>query len=93
MVLIGFLYLALEGFVLSDFSRVKGTDAPANPISRIVTGVQVGLTLLATLVTRSSALALQSNQGLPIGNQIVGWIVLGMCPFFPVNIPAVSIDG
>lgn len=32
------------------------------------------------LVTRSSALSLQAKEGLPPGNQIVGWIVLGMCP-------------
>jgi GPI ethanolamine phosphate transferase 1 len=29
------------------------------------------------VVTRSSALSLQSKQGLPAGNQIVGWLILG----------------
>jgi hypothetical protein len=29
------------------------------------------------VVTRSSALSLQAKQGLPRGNQIVGWVVLG----------------
>ncbi|KAJ0289624.1 Glycosyl phosphatidyl inositol anchor synthesis [Colletotrichum noveboracense] len=38
---------------------------------------QVGLILLAIVVTRSSALSLQAKLGLPRGNQIVGWIVLG----------------
>jgi phosphatidylinositol glycan class N len=33
--------------------------------------------LLAVIVTRSSALSLQAKVGLPLGNQIVGWIVLG----------------
>jgi hypothetical protein len=33
--------------------------------------------LLAVIVTRSSALSLQAKAGLPLGNQIVGWIVLG----------------
>jgi phosphatidylinositol glycan class N len=40
-------------------------------------GIQIGLTLLAIVVTRSSALSLQAKQGLPLGNQILGWIVLG----------------
>ena len=33
---------------------------------------------LAMFVTRSSALSLQAKQGLPVGNQIVGWAVLGI---------------
>ncbi|RYP03694.1 hypothetical protein DL764_004955 [Monosporascus ibericus] len=36
----------------------------------------VGLIILAMLVTRSSALSLQAKQGLPPGNQVVGWLVL-----------------
>ncbi|KAF4125306.1 GPI ethanolamine phosphate transferase 1 [Geosmithia morbida] len=83
MVLIGFLYLALEDFVLADFTRVEGIK-PASSTSRIITGIQVGLTLLATLVTRSSALSLQANRGLPVGNQIVGWIVLVVSFLAPV---------
>lgn len=39
---------------------------------------QVGLIILATIVTRSSSLSIQAKQGLPLGNQIMGWIVLGM---------------
>lgn len=38
---------------------------------------QIGLIVLSMLVTRSSALSLQAKQGLPGGNQAVGWIVLG----------------
>ena len=37
---------------------------------------QIGLIILSMLVTRSSALSLQAKQGLPRGNQIVGWLVL-----------------
>lgn len=36
------------------------------------------------LVTRSSVSALQANRGLPIGTQIVGWIVLRET--FPVKV-------
>lgn len=35
------------------------------------------MVLLALIVTRSSALSLQAKQGLPWGNQVVGWGVLG----------------
>lgn len=78
MVIIGLLYLALEDFFLSDFSSSKRKDAakPGVAIGRVIVGIQIGLTLLAIIVTRSSALSLQAKQGLPIGNQVVGWIVL-----------------
>jgi GPI ethanolamine phosphate transferase 1 len=33
--------------------------------------------LLAIIVTRSSAMSLQAKEGLPLGNQVVGWLVLG----------------
>ena len=39
---------------------------------------QIGLIALAMVTTRSSALSLQAKQGLPRGNQIVGWACLGM---------------
>jgi phosphatidylinositol glycan class N len=77
MVIVGVLYLILEDFVLADFTwPVKGSSRN-NLVSRTLVGVQVGLTLLSMVVTRSSALSLQAKQGLPRGNQIVGWVVLG----------------
>lgn len=39
-------------------------------------GIQVGLILLAIIVTRSSIASLQAKKGLPLGNQIVGWFTL-----------------
>jgi GPI ethanolamine phosphate transferase 1 len=38
---------------------------------------QIGFIILAMIVTRSSALSLQAKLGLPRGNQIIGWNVLG----------------
>ena len=56
--------------------------APVLPASgwswpRIILGLQAGLILLAMVVTRSSVASIQAKQGLPIGNQVVGWLVLG----------------
>lgn len=77
MVTIGVLYLAFEDRILSDFSmRSSKSKSGTQRISRTILGVQIGLIALAMVVTRSSALSLQAKQGLPRGNQIVGWLVL-----------------
>ena len=80
MVFVGVLYLMFEDFVLSDFSwaRKRPIDQAAPVVGRFLAGIQIGLILLSMFVTRSSALSLQAKQGLPSGNQAVGWIVLGM---------------
>lgn len=80
MVVVGILYLVLEDFVLADFSWSKERPSPRDHFSRTLIGIQIGLTLLSMVVTRSSALSLQAKQGLPRGNQIVGWVVLGKPP-------------
>jgi phosphatidylinositol glycan class N len=78
MVVIGVVYLLFEDFILADFSSaMKLPKARSNHVTRTVVGVQIGLTCLAMLVTRSSALSLQAKKGLPLGNQVTGWIVLG----------------
>lgn len=77
MVLVGVLYLVLEDFVLADFTWSEKPSAPRNHVSRTLVGIQIGLTLLSMVITRSSALSLQAKQGLPRGNQIMGWFVLG----------------
>lgn len=75
MVVMGLLYLSFENFVLSDFGTA--TAQKSKSFGRILTGIQVGLIILSMIVTRSTALSLQAKQGLPLGNQVVGWIVLG----------------
>lgn len=42
----------------------------------VLLGVQLGLIALCMAVTRSSIISLQARQGLPLGNQIVGWAVV-----------------
>lgn len=76
MVVIGLLYLIFEDFVLADFSW-NAKPASRNHLSRSLVGIQVGLTVLSIIITRSSALSLQAKQGLPRGNQIMGWVTLG----------------
>lgn len=81
MTAIGVLYLAFEDKVLSDFSTtVSRAKQSRKRISRTLLGIQVGLVALAVVVTRSSVLSLQAKQGLPRGNQVVGWLVLSKSP-------------
>lgn len=78
MVIMGLLYLVFEEQILVDFSTtVSKPKLGKQHVSRALVGIQVGLVALAMVVTRSSALSLQAKQGLPRGNQIVGWLVLG----------------
>ncbi|KAM4064755.1 phosphatidylinositolglycan class N (PIG-N) domain-containing protein [Hirsutella rhossiliensis] len=87
MSVVGLLYLIFEDFVLSDFSWAGKKDASRgnSTTRRSLTGIQVGLVLLAMVVTRSSALSLQSKQGLPPGNQVLGWIVLVASLLMPLT--------
>ncbi|KAJ5731171.1 GPI ethanolamine phosphate transferase 1 [Penicillium malachiteum] len=82
----GVLYLMFEDTILGKSSSApKSPGALSTLGSRVVMGTQVGLVLLALIVTRSSVSFLQARQGLPLGNQVVGWSVLGasvVLPFF-----------
>ena len=75
MLCIGVFYLSYEEQLTSTNPKPASTPA-AFEWSRIIIGVQSGLILLAMVVTRSSIASLQARKGLPLGNQIVGWIVL-----------------
>lgn len=78
MVLVGLIYLVFEKRILGK-SAFKGdsTAPPSNALSRTLVGVQIGLIILSILVTRSSVQSLQAKQGLPLGNQMVGWLIFG----------------
>ncbi|KAM0325545.1 hypothetical protein ACHAQA_007532 [Verticillium albo-atrum] len=86
MAAIGLAYLVLEDRILAaPPKKDQNTQAKAAlPIARALTGVQVGLVLLSVVVTRSSSLSLQARQGLPLGNQIVGWIVMVVSLLMPL---------
>ncbi|KAJ5090560.1 GPI ethanolamine phosphate transferase 1 [Penicillium argentinense] len=73
MFLTGVLYLLFEDTILGRGSSQSRTNKVG---SRIIMGFQVGMVLLAVIVTRSSVTSLQAREGLPFGNQVVGWFVL-----------------
>ncbi|CAM1511114.1 Fc.00g086270.m01.CDS01 [Cosmosporella sp. VM-42] len=83
MTLVGLAYLAFEDLVLSDFSSPKA-KRQGRHLGRTLVGSQIGLIVLSMLVTRSSAMSLQAKQGLPRGNQIVGWLVLVVSLLMPL---------
>ncbi|KAF8855250.1 GPI ethanolamine phosphate transferas-like protein [Acephala macrosclerotiorum] len=77
MAAIGIAYLIFEKKLLAKSKLSGDSTAPADDsLSRLLIGVQIGFIILSMVVTRSSALSLQAKEGLPSGNQIVGWIVL-----------------
>ncbi|EKD19777.1 uncharacterized protein L3040_001878 [Drepanopeziza brunnea f. sp. 'multigermtubi'] len=77
MAAIGVAYLIFEEKLLYKAEPVGASTEPAkNSLSRALIGAQIGFIILATIVTRSSAISLQAKLGLPKGNQIVGWFVL-----------------
>lgn len=79
MLIFGVLYITFEQSILAQVKADSSLSSPgASGISRAILGVQIGLIALAMVVTRSSVASLQAKQGLPLGTQIVGWIVLGM---------------
>ncbi|KAF2152046.1 putative phosphatidylinositolglycan class N [Myriangium duriaei CBS 260.36] len=78
MLVLGIMYITFEKSILQHVKpddNGLGSDKP-DSISRAILGVQVGLIGLAIMVTRSSVASLQAKAGLPLGTQVVGWIVL-----------------
>ncbi|PYI12028.1 GPI-anchor [Aspergillus sclerotiicarbonarius CBS 121057] len=72
----GLFYLLFEDYVLGQKSSTQSSIAISSRGSRTIMGAQLGMVLLALIVTRSSATSIQAKQGLPFGNQVVGWFVL-----------------
>lgn len=80
MFLTGILYLLFEDTILG---RNNSKSRINNVGSRVIMGCQVGMVLLAVIVTRSSVASLQAREGLPFGNQVVGWFVLASSVTLP----------
>ena len=82
MLLVGVLYLLFEKSIMSSSaSGSEDLSSTTDGLSRIILGVQIGLILLAMVITRSSVSSLQAKRGLPLGNQVTGWIVLSKFMF------------
>lgn len=80
MLAVGALYLFYEDSIIEQLpsTKRKGAAEKKPLISRVVIGIQVGLVMLAILVTRSSVASIQSKQGLPLGTQLVAWLTMSM---------------
>ena len=64
-------------FTIGLYCTVElGQKLKLRATSLTISGVQVGLIALSVIVTRSSIISLQAREGLPIGNQVTGWIVM-----------------
>lgn len=74
MVSVGVLYLVFEKSILAS-SKASNTG---DLLSKSIVGAQIGLIMLAMFATRSSIASLQAKQGLPLGNQVIGWLILSM---------------
>jgi GPI ethanolamine phosphate transferase 1 len=68
MASIGLLYLIFEDSIL-------GVSEKGRSLSRTIIGVQVGLIILAMIVTSSAVSSIQAKEGLALGTQLVGWAV------------------
>lgn len=77
----GLLYLLFEDTILANSSTAS--HSIGNCGSRVILGLQVGVVLLSLIVTRSSVSSLQAKQGVPLGNVVVGWVVLAASLLLP----------
>ena len=75
MLSVGVLYLLFEKSILGQKTDKLSTIA-LDDITKTILGVQIGLIMLAMIVTRSSIASIQAKKGLPLGNQVIGWTVL-----------------
>lgn len=79
MFIVGMLYLVFEERILGS----EPVESRINEKSRLLIGVQLGLILLAMIVTKSSIGYIQARQGLPLGVLTVGWTTLVASLFLP----------
>ena len=84
MVVVGVVYVTFEDSILATPGATEDASRKPSGVSRAILGVQIGLTALSILVTRTSVASLQADAGLPLGAQVVGWITLSKFRFYIV---------
>ena len=72
----GFAYLMFEMQILSRSRSTSASTKSTTALSRTIMGLQLGVIVLTIFITRSSIASLQAKKGLPLGNQLVGWLCL-----------------
>ncbi|KAL9625737.1 MAG: hypothetical protein Q9160_000057 [Pyrenula sp. 1 TL-2023] len=72
----GVLYMIFEESITTRSGARRSENLKVDNVSRLVMGLQIGLIPLAIILTRGSIASLQAKKGLPLGNQIVGWMAL-----------------
>jgi phosphatidylinositol glycan class N len=85
MLAIGIAYIAFEDRIIEQLPETKEAEkASGKPlITQTVFGAQVGLIVLAMIVTRSGIAAVATREGLPLGTQVAGWLTLSTYPVLP----------
>lgn len=82
MLAAGTLYLLFETSITSK-SRSGKPLSQDSSLSRAIMGFQIGVVALTIVVTRSSIASIQAKEGLPLGNQVTGWICLILSVILP----------
>ncbi|WEW59340.1 Glycosyl phosphatidyl inositol anchor synthesis [Emydomyces testavorans] len=72
----GLLYLVFEKSITAQSKSKQADKSFFRKGPRVIMGIQLAMVLLAVIVTRSSIASLQAKMGLPLGNEVVGWIVM-----------------
>ena len=76
MLAAGVGYVLFEQSITAQSRSGKAASGQTSALSRAFMGLQLGVILLTVLVSHSSVLSLQAKKGLPLGNQVIGWLCL-----------------
>ncbi|KAF8626715.1 hypothetical protein AX17_006482 [Amanita inopinata Kibby_2008] len=86
MIVLGGIVILAVGWVCMPYvvrSVEKRSGSRGAEALKVSLWTQMALIIVAMLVTASSARSLQAKRGLPLRNQIAGWIVLGLSSMSP----------
>ncbi|KAG4304399.1 hypothetical protein PORY_002109 [Pneumocystis oryctolagi] len=85
LTLIGGIIMLISGIIYLFFgdSLIK-KHRTISSVPKITISFQLGLLILSIIVTYSSVLSLQAKKGLPLGNQVVSWVVLALSLITPL---------